>query len=52
MDITRLPVKINSAFTFKIYNYPSPISISRNSNGTFFFGNFSTLMLTGSGSIH
>ena len=30
LDLSSLPVKVNSAYTFKIQNYPSPVTLARN----------------------
>ena len=30
LDLSSMPVKVNSAYTFKIHNYPSAVTLARN----------------------
>lgn len=47
VKLAELPIKKNQAYQFKIKNYANPVTIIRNSNGTFFHGNFSKVVLAG-----
>ena len=46
------PIKLNEAFTFRIFNYPGSIKVVRKDNGIFFYGNVSSVWLKGGDQVY
>lgn len=50
--IEEAPIKLNEAFTFRIFNYPGSIKVVRKDNGIFFCGNVSSVWLKGGDEVY